>query len=135
MSALGDEDVGRLDVAVDDSLGVRRIQRVGNLDAQRQDGLRLHRPAADAVLQRHPVQVLHHQKRLIAVLADLVNGADVGMVEGRGGARLAAEAFQRLRVLRHVIGQELQSHEAAKFSVFGLVDDTHPAPPSFSTMR
>ena len=30
--ALGDEDVGRLDVAVHNALGVRRVQRIGNLD-------------------------------------------------------------------------------------------------------
>ena len=30
-AALGDEDVGRLDVAVDDALGVRGVQRVGDL--------------------------------------------------------------------------------------------------------
>jgi hypothetical protein len=32
VSALGDKYVGRLYVAVDDSLGVRRIQRVRNLN-------------------------------------------------------------------------------------------------------
>ena len=34
VSALGDEDVGRLDVAVDDAFGVGGVERVGNLDGQ-----------------------------------------------------------------------------------------------------
>ena len=59
--------------------------------------------------------------------ADFVDGADVGMVQRGGGPRLAAKAFQGLRVLGHIVGQELQGDEAAEFSVLGLVDHTHPA--------
>ena len=50
------------------------------------------------------------------------------MVQSRRRTRFASEAFQGLRVLRHVIGEELQSHEAAEFGVLGLVDHTHAAP-------
>ena len=32
LAALGDEDVGRLDITVNDALRVRRIERVGNID-------------------------------------------------------------------------------------------------------
>ncbi len=34
--ALGDKDVGRLDVAMDDTLGMRGVQSVGNLRRQRE---------------------------------------------------------------------------------------------------
>jgi hypothetical protein len=34
VSALGDEDVGRFDVAMDDALAVCRVERIGNLDGQ-----------------------------------------------------------------------------------------------------
>ena len=34
VSALGDEDVRRLDVAMNDAFGVRRVQRIGNLDGE-----------------------------------------------------------------------------------------------------
>jgi hypothetical protein len=34
VAARGDEDVGRLDVAVDDTAGVRGVQRIGDLDGQ-----------------------------------------------------------------------------------------------------
>ena len=37
----------------------------------------------------------------------------------------AAEAFQRLRVLGHVIGQELERNETAEFGVLGLVNYAH----------
>jgi hypothetical protein len=34
-----------------------------------------------------------------------------------------------------IIGQELQSDKAVQLYILGFVDDTHPPPPSFSTMR
>ena len=43
VSALGDEDVRGLDVAMNDAFGVGRVESVGNLDAQRKDCLQLHR--------------------------------------------------------------------------------------------
>ena len=39
MPALGDEDIRRLDVTMHDALGVRRIQRIGDLDGQSQQSL------------------------------------------------------------------------------------------------
>ena len=56
MAAAGDEDVRRLDVAVDDPGGVRGIQRVGDLDAERQQRVDLERAAGDALLQRRALQ-------------------------------------------------------------------------------
>src|SRR5580658_1038043 len=53
------------------------------------------------------------------------------MVQGRCRTGFAPEAFECLRVLRYIIGQELQSDEAAEFGVLSLVDDTHPAPTEF----
>jgi hypothetical protein len=39
------------------------------------------------------------------------------MIQGRGGAGFAAEAFKRLGVLGDVFGEELESDEAAEFEV------------------
>ena len=46
-------------------------------------------------------------KRQATLLANVVYGADVGMVEGRGRLGLTLEAAQRLGIARHFIGQEL----------------------------
>ena len=61
------------------------------------------------------------------VLSDFVDGADVGMVQGRSGLGFALETVERLAILGQVFGQELQRDEAAQGCVFGFVDDTHPA--------
>src|ERR1700678_812521 len=122
MSAFGDKDVGRLDIAVDDASCMRGVQRVRNLDSQRQNQFRLHGTPADSMLQRYTVEKLHDDEGLIAVLSDFVNGADVGMVQRRRSPGLTAETFESLRILRHVIRQELEGDEAAQFGVLGLVN-------------
>ena len=68
---------------------------------------RLERTASDAVLQRRAFQKLHRDEGLVFVLADFVNGADVGMIQRGGRARFAPEAFQSLWVMRKFVGKEL----------------------------
>src|ERR1700730_17274629 len=106
---------------------MRRIQSIGSLNRQWQNRFVAHRTTAYAMLERHPVQELHHDERTIDVPADFVNGADIRMVEGRGGTRLAAETFQDLRVLLQIVGQKLQRNETAQLQVLGFIHHTHPA--------
>ena len=127
VSAPGDKNVGRLDIAMDDAAGVRRIERVGDLDAEREQFLHRHGLAADFLLQRHAVEELHGDEGLAVVLADVVDGADIRMIEGGGGLGLAQETGPRLGVLRDTIGQQLQSHKAVQTRVLGFVNDAHAA--------
>jgi hypothetical protein len=107
VTAVGHEDVGRLDIAVDDSFGVCGIERVGDLDGEGQQSLHVERAPGDAVLQRRPLEILHGDEGQGVFLADVVNGADVGMIERRGGLGLALEAAQRLRVASDFVRQKL----------------------------
>ena len=125
--AAGDEQIGRLDIAVNDPGGVRRFQRVGDLDRERQEPIDLERAPGDPMLQRHPVEELHDEERAAALLADVVDGADVGVVQRRGGPCLAAESGQRLGITSKVGRQELQRDEALQARILGLVHDTHAA--------
>ena len=81
MTPVGDENVRRLDVAVNNAFGVRRIERVGHLDRQSEQALELHRLAIDQVLQRLTGEALHHDKGLSLVLADLMDRAYVRMIQ------------------------------------------------------
>ena len=63
---------------------------------------------------------------MTVLLPDLMDGADIGMVESRGGLCFPLKAGQGLGVLRDVIGQELQGDKAVQGYIFGLVNDAHP---------
>src|SRR5215831_20000255 len=76
MTAASNEDVGRLDIAMDNAFSVRRIERVSDFCGQVQQQLGLHWLARDAVLQGHAVEELHHNVGLPFVIADFVNSAD-----------------------------------------------------------
>ncbi len=66
-------------------------------------------------------------KGCAVVPADLVDRANVGMVQRGGGARFAAKALERLRVVGNIVRKKLDGDEAAELGVLGLVDHAHAA--------
>ena len=93
--ALGDEDIGGLDVAMDDALGVGRVQRVGDLDSSDSNASVSSGLPGDAMLQSFAIQELHGDERLAVLLADLVNRADIGMIQRRSCLCFTPKAFER----------------------------------------
>ena len=79
------------------------------------------------MLQGHAIQELHGDEGLAFVLANVMDGADVGMVQRRRGLCFALETRQGLRIVGEFLGQEFQGHEAVQARVFGLVHHTHAA--------
>ena len=95
VAAFGDKNVGRLDIAMNDPFGVGCVQRVGHLNTQRQRSRDIERLAADMLAKRLTVEQLHHQKWMARRFTHVVNGANIGMIERRSGARLALETLSR----------------------------------------
>src|SRR5664280_2886119 len=109
------EDVRRLDVAVHDATGMCRLEGVGDLDAHGEQGLQVEwRTPRHHLCERLAFEELHDDEVLPLVLLDGVNRADSGMVQGRGGTRLALEALERRSVLGKLGGQELDCDAAAE---------------------
>ena len=119
------ENVRRLDVAVHDALSMGGFEGIGHFNAKPQQFFELHRSLTNHVLQRLPCKAFHDDEEPVLVLANLVDGANVGMIQSRGGARFAAEAFQCLSILRSFFGEKLQGNEAAEGGVLSLVHDAH----------
>ena len=128
-AVLGDHHVFRLQVAMDDSLLVRRGEAVGDLRRDVQRPAVRRRPAAQQRPQVRSLDVLHDDVRRAAVGADFVDGHDVRMVERRRGARLAREARQTLAVAGETLREDLDGHGAAERRIARNVDLSHATRP------
>ena len=110
-----------------DTLGVRRVQRIGNLSRELDRGVHVERLAPDLLVQSAALQQLHHDEPPAFPFSDVVNRADVRVVQRRGRARLAQMPVDRIGILSSGLGHELQGDVAVEASVLGLPDDAHPA--------
>ena len=124
-----DEDVRGLDIPVHDAGGVRGLERIGRLDGQVEQERDRQRRAVDAVAQRLPVEQLHDEERQIAMPPDVVERADVRVVQRRGRPGLTLEPFERRRIGRELRRQKFDRDLTAEPRVLGAINDTHPALP------
>jgi hypothetical protein len=122
-----DEDVAGLDVAVNDASAVRAVQSVCDVEREPQQFVRRHPAGCQGVFQRPTLEPLHRNERLAVMFANLVDRADGGVIERRGGARFTAKPLDGCRVARKPLGQKFQRDLAAEREVFGEVDDPHSA--------
>ncbi len=94
---------------------------------ERKNRFHLHCPRANQMFERGPVEEFHDEICAPVFLANIVNRADVGMVERGCGLGLAAETIERLTILLQLLGKKLQRDEAAKPRVFGFINHAHAA--------
>ena len=94
MATFGDKDVRWFYVTMDDAFGVRRIESIGDIDADFKYPLQLRRTTDDQVLEGFAIQKLHGDKCLPLFFADVMNGADIGMVQCRGSFRFTPKALE-----------------------------------------
>jgi len=102
-----------------------------NVNCERKQAIVIDRRSADQVLQRGSFQVLHRNEGLSILVADVVDGADVRMIESRCRPCLPLEAGQCLVIAAEFRGQELESDKSLEACVQRLVDNTHPAAAKF----
>ena len=81
-----------------DAGAVRAIQRVGDLRTVFDDLGQRERAARQPVGQTLPLQHLHHQKADAVLMADVIEGADVRMVELRNRSGLTVESLLQSRI-------------------------------------
>src|SRR5204863_272713 len=84
--------VGGLQIAVDDSAFVRRLERVDDLRGDRERFVQRNRPLRDAIGKRWSFDELENER--MSTLFKSVHRGDVRMIERRDELRLALEARQ-----------------------------------------
>ena len=127
LAELADEDVRRLDVAMDDAALVRVRDRVRRGDDVRQQREPIGELAAlaDELLERPPRHLAHHvERRAVRRRAGVVHRHDRRMLEPRGDPDLALEPRHRLGIERQRL---LERDGAAEHGIGRLDDAAHAA--------
>ncbi len=83
--------------------------------------------AFDPLPQRLSFKQFHGDEVPILGLIDVVDGADVRVIQDRSCLRFSLKPFQCVVISGYFIGQELQCDRAFELEILGFVDDTHPA--------
>ena len=112
---------------MDNPRPVRRVEGVGDLRDNAGDLCDRQRTAGETRRERLAFAVRHDDERLAIRLVDLVDRADVGMIERTGGTGLADEPCRGLPRSRGVGGQELHRHAPLQLGVFGQIRRAHAA--------
>jgi hypothetical protein len=128
-TALGiEQDVLRLDVAVQNALFVGVLQRLTDL---RHDGQRLSRrepPGPHRLAQVHAIHELHEQVVKAARLSKVVHADDVRVVQSGEHPAFAVETLGEVRIAGQPVGQQLERHEPVEMRRAGFEDKAHAAP-------
>jgi hypothetical protein len=77
------------------------------------------------------LQQLHGDESPAVSFIDLVDRADVWVIQRGRSKGLPLEAFASGRIFGQCFRQELQGNVATQLEIFGFVDDTHPAATEF----
>src|SRR6516165_7993526 len=99
MTTLGNEDVCWLDVSVDDAFGVSGVQSIGHANGYIQQRFQFHGTAGNRVLERLSVQEFHSDEGFAIFRADVVNRADVWVVQSRSSFGLSPKSLHCLTVV------------------------------------
>src|SRR5579863_4531150 len=130
-----DHDIGRLDIAVNDALAVREVERRRGLLKNIEHPLPRNgvRPQHQ-IAQGTTAHILHHDVGDFAILLKLVDGDNSGMREHTSGPRLAVEPLVGLIVRLTDFGgvNGFDRDLALDLWVAGEIDDTHPSAAEFA---
>lgn len=75
--------------------------------------------------------MLNGDEGLSTLLTDVIDSADVGVIQSRGSLCFTTEAQQSLRIFCNVIRQELEGDETMESRVLSLVHHPHPTTAKF----
>jgi hypothetical protein len=98
---------------------------IGDINGNVEQTIEFQALAADEMFQRLAIEKFHGDEGFLVLLADVVNGTNVGMVQSRGGLGFALESSEGLRIFRDVFMKKFQGDKTVQANVFGFVDDAH----------
>jgi hypothetical protein len=110
-----DFDIARFEVAMNDALLVRGLERVGNLSGDGQGFVQGQRTLAEPLSQSRSLHQFHHQ----VIGADVIDLTDIGVVQRRDQASLPHRTVVELGEC------DFESHFATQPGVVGAIHGAH----------
>ena len=114
-AACGDENIGGLDVSVDDALVMGGLESVSYLAAEFFyfiDSDRFF--VVEEMLESLAFEQFHGDEHAAVGFVDFVDGADVGVIERGGGARFSLETLDGLRLVRQFRRGEISGRRGGR---------------------
>ena len=121
------KNIGGLNIAMDNSFGVSRVERIRQLYSDIQNAIECQRSTANQAAKSLSLKQLHRDEMVPFVFLHIVDRANIGVIQLRGGARLALKSFQRDAILGKFVWQKFQRDLAPEFNVFRFVHHSHSA--------
>ena len=122
------QDILRLDVAVDDALVVGILEGVANLRHDRQRLARRHPPAVHQPAQTHPVHEFHQEVEKAVRPAGIIDGHNARMIQPGQRLGFPGKPLGKRRVTANARRQDLQRRYPVQFLLADLIDHSHAAP-------
>lgn len=110
---------------MDDALAVGAVEGVGDLPGVFESLGERKRALLQAAEEAFAFQVLHHHVIDVTFAANVVEDADVRVLERRDGAGFAFEALEDVLAPGDVRGENFEGDRAVQARVAGLVDFAH----------
>src|SRR5215470_8991764 len=112
---------------MNDVFGVGGVEGFGDLNSDVEKAFEFDGVAGGEMFECGAVEEFHGDESAAVFFTDVINSANVGMVEGGGGPRFTLEAGKSLVIFGDFVGEEFQRDEAMETGIFGFVDHTHTA--------
>ena len=126
-AAFRQHDVLRLEIAMDDVLLMRLVQRVHDLARDLQGVVEWQRSTRESIGERLALEVLEDEIPHAVLFPDVVKRADVRVVQAGDRLRFAVEALLHVGVVGEVRRQHLDGDRSIQPGVGGFVDLAHAA--------
>ena len=123
----GDENVLRLQVAVNNSSFMRCGQSASDVHSVLDGPACWQRPSGETVSQRLTIEQFGDDEWEAVVMADIEDGDDVGMAQRRSGTSLLLESRQAFGIRGERARQNLDGDVTSEAGIAALVDLSHPA--------
>jgi hypothetical protein len=119
--------VSRLQIAMHQAVRVRVRERFGDLHGDRDRFIRRQRAAHHAIGQRLALEVFHDEVIEIAVAPDVVDAADIGMLEMRHRLRFTLESLARFRRHARAADDDLDRDRSIQTRIARAIHLAHAA--------